>query len=295
MPFGATALGEGGTLFQLYAPAAERIELELTREKLRLPMERSADGWFRLHVSLADAGTLYSFVLPDGLRVPDPASRFQPEGVHGPSEVIAPGDYHWRDEQWRGKPWQQMVLYELHIGTFTQQGTFSAAVAQLDHLCELGVSAVEIMPVGAFPGARGWGYDGVCLYAPFAGYGRPEDFKNFVDEAHARGISVILDVVYNHFGPDGNYIQKYYPDLLTSHHTTAWGAAVNYDSENNTQTRELVLHNALYWVEEFHLDGLRFDAVHAIIDERRHAHPHGAGKPSANSCYGQAAAPGSRE
>lgn len=267
LPFGATVLAEGGVQFNLYAPAAQNVDVELDGEGMRLPMQRSADGWFRLRTEEAHAGTRYSFVLPDGQRVPDPASRFQPDGVHEASEVVAPEMYRWRDAQWRGRPWQEAVLYELHVGTFTAEGTFAAAADRLDHLADLGVTAVEVMPIGAFPGSRGWGYDGVLMYAPYAGYGRPEDFKSFVDAAHERGISVLLDVVYNHFGPEGNYIQKYYPELLTAHHKTAWGDAVNFDSENHLQARELVLHNALYWVEEFHLDGLRLDAVHAILDD----------------------------
>jgi maltooligosyltrehalose trehalohydrolase len=189
--------------------------------------------------------------LPDGTRVPDPASRFQPQDVHGPSEVIDPSAYQWSDSAWRGRPWSDAVLYELHVGTFTEEGTFLAAIEKLDHLVQLGVTAIEIMPVADFPGKRNWGYDGVLLYALDSSYGRPEDFKAFIEAAHLRGLMVILDVVYNHFGPDGNFIPSYAPQIFTDHHKTPWGDAVNYDSEGSEVVREFIIHNALYWIEEF--------------------------------------------
>ena len=202
-----------------------------------------------------------------GCFVPDPASRFQPEDVHGPSEVVDPAAYAWADRDWRGRPWHEAVIYELHIGTFTPEGSFIGAIGKLDHLASLGVTAIEIMPVADFPGRRNWGYDGVALYAPDASYGRPEDMKRLVDAAHARGIMVFLDVVYNHFGPDGNYLSVYAPQFFTDRHQTPWGAAVNFDGPHSQPVREFIIHNALYWIEEFHLDGLRLDAVHAIIDD----------------------------
>lgn len=269
MPFGAEVQPNGQVRFQLFGPGVDAVQLVLTDRKLSIPMERTDDGWHCLVTDEAGPGSRYLFALPNGLQVPDPASRYQPDDVHGPSEVVAPGAYLWHDGAWTGRAWTETVLYELHIGTFTPEGTFAAAAEKLDHLRSLGVTALEIMPVDEFPGKRNWGYDGALMFAPDATYGRPEDFKAFVEAAHARGISVLLDVVYNHFGPDGNYIQQYFPDLQTSRHKTNWGDAMNYDGPNSRATREFMIHNALYWLEEFHLDGLRLDAVHAIIDESK--------------------------
>ncbi len=269
MPFGAELQPDGSVCFRLWAPAADSIQLLLEGREDNLPMQRDAEGWHERQTTAAGPGSLYRFVLPDGTRVPDPASRFQPQDVHGPSEVIDPRSYIWRDRSWGGRPWNEAVLYELHLGAFTPEGTFLGAIAQLDHLVELGVTVLEIMPVADFPGRRSWGYDGVLLYAPAAAYGRPEDFKALVDAAHARGLAVLLDVVYNHFGPDGNYIGNYFPDLFTKQHKTNWGDAINYDGPHSEEVRDLVIHNALYWIEEFHLDGLRLDAVHAIVDDSR--------------------------
>ncbi|RYC32686.1 malto-oligosyltrehalose trehalohydrolase [Lichenibacterium minor] len=266
MPHGAQWAAHIGTRFRLWAPAHTSIDLVIEGRD-PLPMEDIGHGWRERVVRDAEPGTLYRFRLPDGLMVPDPASRFQPADVHGPSEVIDPTEYRWRDEAWAGRPWHEAVLYELHIGTFTPEGTFRSAIDRLDHLVSVGVNAVEVMPVGDFPGARNWGYDGVLPYAPDAAYGRPEDFKAFVEAAHARGISVILDVVYNHFGPDGNYLSLYAPGFFTERHHTPWGIAVNYDGEHSRPVRDFAIHNALYWIEEYHLDGLRLDAVHAIIDD----------------------------
>ena len=266
MPHGAQWVPHVGTRFRLWAPAHADIALAIEGRD-PLPMAEIGHGWHELVLRDAEPGTRYRFRLPDGLLVPDPASRFQPEDVHGPSEVIDPTDYQWHDEAWSGRPWHETVLYELHIGAFTPEGSFRAAIARLDHLVAIGVNAVEIMPVSDFPGRRNWGYDGVLPYAPDSTYGRPEDFKAFVDAAHARGISVILDVVYNHFGPDGNYLSLYAPGFFTERHHTPWGAAVNYDGASSGPVRDFAIHNALYWIEEFHLDGLRLDAVHAIIDE----------------------------
>jgi maltooligosyltrehalose trehalohydrolase len=205
--------------------------------------------------------------LTDGTHVPDPASRFQPFDVHGPSEVIEPADFVWSDLTWKGRVWTEAVIYELHVGTFTAAGTFRAAIDRLDHLVALGVTAIELMPVADFPGKRNWGYDGVLWYAPDSSYGRPEDLKALIEAAHRRGIMVLLDVVYNHFGPDGNQLPKYAPGFFTERHKTPWGAAVNYDGPDAHAVREFVVHNALYWIEEYNLDGLRLDAVHAILDD----------------------------
>jgi maltooligosyltrehalose trehalohydrolase len=257
---------DGAVHFRLWAPKLESVSLVLDGDTV-LPMKRTSDGWHELASSDAGVGTLYKFQLnPDGLQVPDPASRYQPLDVHGPSEVIDSGRYVWHDGTWQGRPWEQCVLYEIHIGTFTPQGTFLAAIERLDWLADIGITAIEIMPVADFPGKRNWGYDGVSLFAPDSSYGRPEHFKALIDAAHARGIMVLLDVVYNHFGPDGNYMPSYSP-VFTDHHQTPWGAAVNYDAEGSEVVREFVTENAMYWIEEFHLDGLRLDAVHAIKDD----------------------------
>jgi malto-oligosyltrehalose trehalohydrolase len=203
----------------------------------------------------------------DGDPVPDPASRSNPWDPQGPSVLVDPRAHEWRDGDWRGRPWNEAVVYELHIGTFTPDGTFAAAIGMLDHLARVGVTALEIMPVADFPGARNWGYDGVLPYAPDSAYGAPEDFKRLIEEAHGRGLMVLLDVVYNHFGPEGNQLNRYAPQFFTEAHQTPWGAAINFDGKDSGVVRDFFIHNALYWVEEFHLDGLRLDAVHAIHDD----------------------------
>ena len=229
-------------------------------------MNAIADGWHELLSDQAGPGTLYSFVLPDGQEVPDPASRFQPSDVHGPSEVVDAESYEWHDSRWQGLPWEKAVLYELHIGTFTEAGTFLGAIERLDHLVDLGVTGIELMPIADFPGRRNWGYDGVLPYAPDSSYGRPEDLKALVDAAHHRGLMVLLDVIYNHFGPDGNYLPALAP-IFTERHKTPWGDGINYDGRDSAPIREFVAGNAAYWISEFHLDGLRLDAVHAILDD----------------------------
>ena len=264
---GAELRPEGGVRFRLWAPAHERVALSVEPEGRLIPMSAAGEGWHELTLGEAGAGTLYRFALPEGLKVPDPASRFQPQDAHGPSEVIDPAAHARSDQDWRGRPWHEAVLYELHIGAFTKEGTFRAAIGRLDHLERLGVTALAIMPVAEFPGRRNWGYDGVLPYAPDSSYGRPEDFKALIEAAHARGLMVILDVVYNHFGPDGNYLPAYAPGFFTRRHKTPWGSAINYDGKNAKPVREFIIENALYWIEEFHLDGLRLDAVHAIIDD----------------------------
>ncbi len=270
MPFGAALEGLHTTRFRLWAPAASRVDVELSTERTRrsLPLRDVAgDGWFEARVSDAPAGTRYAYRIDERTTVPDPASRFNPEDVHAASEVIDPLAFDWPDEGWRGRPWEEAILYELHLGTFTPSGTFAAAAERLDHLCRLGVSAIELMPVADFPGKRNWGYDGVLPFAPDAAYGTPQDFKRFIAAAHARGLMVLLDVVYNHFGPEGNYLHLYAPQFFNARHQTPWGAAINFDGERARNVREFFIHNALYWLEEFHLDGLRLDAVHAIADD----------------------------
>jgi malto-oligosyltrehalose trehalohydrolase len=267
LPRGAEVLPDGSVRFRFWAPAAPTVHLEIGNIEQVLALQGNGQGWHELTTNEASVGSLYQFILPDGTRVPDPASRFQPMDVHGPSEVIDPEAHEWTDEKWRGRPWNEAVLYELHVGTFTDEGTFLGAIEKLDHLVELGVTGIELMPIADFPGRWNWGYDGALLYAPDSSYGRPEDLKKLVQEAHARGLLVLLDVVYNHFGPDGNYLPLCAPRTLTSRHKTDWGDAVNFDGKGSENVREFIIHNALYWIDEYHFDGLRLDAVHAIKDD----------------------------
>ncbi|HSJ82091.1 MAG TPA: malto-oligosyltrehalose trehalohydrolase [Thiobacillus sp.] len=268
MPFG-TRITPDGVLFRLWAPGCERVGLCLAAvpHEPVLSMIACGDGWFELSVPDAGLGTRYQFEVNDGLRVPDPVSRFNPDDVHGASEVVDPAAFDWQDETWRGRPWEEAVVYELHVGTFSPEGTFAGVVERLDYLIELGVTAIELMPVADFPGARSWGYDGALLFAPDSRYGRPEDLKALVQAAHAKGLMVLLDVVYNHFGPEGNYLHVYARQFFTERHHTLWGAAINFDGVDSRPVREFFIHNALYWLTEYHFDGLRLDAVHAIIDD----------------------------
>ena len=269
MPFGAQVLSGGQVRFRLWAPGAQSVDLvlESSRGPARtLPMQMRAGGWVELVTDVAEAGSRYRFSIDRGTLVPDPASRRNPQGVHGPSEVVDPGAFDWPDGQWRARPWRESVVYELHVGTFTPAGTFAGVAGKLEHLQRLGVTAIELMPLAEFPGSRGWGYDGVLPYAPSSAYGSPEDLKSLVSAAHAHGIAVVLDVVYNHFGPEGNFLHLYAPQFFTERHSTPWGAAMDFDGPESRPVRDFFVHNALYWLEEYHFDGLRFDAVHAIHD-----------------------------
>jgi malto-oligosyltrehalose trehalohydrolase len=266
MPFGAELQADGSVRFRVWAPEAATLRLWIEGAPDLLAMSFNEDGWYELTTTAAGVGTRYRFVLPSGLHVPDPVSRYQPDDVNGPSEVVDPTAYRWRSLEWTGCSWEQAVLYELHIGTFTPQGTYRSAIDKLDYLSELGITAIEIMSLGEFPGNRSWGYDSVLLYAPDSMYGTPDDLKALIDAAHERRMMVILDVVYNHFGPEGNYIAQYFPDIVTDEYETPWGQALNFDARHSEKTRAFIIHNALYWIEEFRMDGLRLDAVHAIID-----------------------------
>ena len=265
MPFGAD-LAEGGVRFRLWAPDARDVSLVLDGQHRELPLESAGGGWREIFVREARAGIRYRFRINGDLAVPDPASRFQPEDVHGPSEVIDPSAFQWSCTEWRGRPWEEAVIYELHVGTFTPEGTFRAMIDRLGYLVDLGVTVIEIMPVADFPGRRDWGYDGVALFAPDSVYGRPEDLKAFVDAAHHQGLMVMMDVVYNHFGPEGNYLHTYARRFFNDETHTPWGAAINFHAEDSNIVRRFFVENALYWVNEFAIDGLRFDAVHAIED-----------------------------
>lgn len=264
MPFGAR-VETGGTRFRLWAPDAGAVALHLPG-RADIAMDKDADGWAEAFVTGVGAGARYGFRV-GGMVVPDPASRHQPDDVHALSEVIDPEAFPWSDGGWNGRPWEEAVIYELHVGTFTTEGTFRAVLDKLDYLAELGITAIELMPLAEFPGRRGWGYDGVLMFAPESSYGRPEDLKALVDAAHARGLMVLLDVVYNHFGPEGNYLHLSARRFFTGRHHTPWGQAVNYDGADARPVRGFVIDNALYWLEEYHFDGLRLDAVHAIADD----------------------------
>lgn len=265
-----TRVTKAGVCFRLFAPALRDADpppgLLIDREPEPLPMRSLGEGWFESVNAHAHPGSLYRFRLPDGHVVADPASRFQPQDVHGASEVVDPLAFEWNDAGWYGRPWAEAVLYELHVGAFTPEGTFQAAAARLDHLAATGITAIELMCLTDFPGLRSWGYDGVLLFAPDSAYGRPEDLKAFIDAAHARGLLVLLDVVFNHFGPEGNDLPSYFPQIFSQEHRTAWGSGLNFDGPGCTEVRELILESALYWIEEFHADGLRLDATHEMHD-----------------------------
>jgi maltooligosyltrehalose trehalohydrolase len=269
MPFGAECREDGSVRFRLWAPTARSVELSLAGAKrsTHIPMQEPGEGWFELITDAAKQGTQYRFRINGEQEVPDPAARFQPRDVHGPSEVVDPESFEWHDDEWRGKPWEEAVVYELHVGAFTPSGKFSSVRMRLDYLAELGVTAIELMPVADFPGKRNWGYDGVFPFAPDSSYGRPEDLKRLIQSAHDHGIMVLLDVVYNHFGPEGNYLNSYAPQFFTDRHRTPWGHAINFDGPDSRAVRDFFIHNALYWLTEYHFDGLRLDAVHAILDD----------------------------
>ncbi len=256
--FGARLTSDGAS-FQLWAPAAKRVDLLLQQP---YPMQRGEDGWFSADVAGIKAGALYKFRIDEGIEVPDPASAFQPDDVGGPSEVIDHSSYSWRATGWRGRPWHETVLLEAHVGTFTEQGSYRGMIGKLDHLKASGITALELMPLADFAGSRNWGYDGVLWYAPDGAYGRPEDLKALIDEAHLRGVMVFLDVVYNHFGPEGNYLGRYAPGFF-SEAQTAWGSAIDY---RVAEVRAFAIENALHWLREYRFDGLRLDAVHAITE-----------------------------
>ncbi len=261
--FGAIPFSDQRCRFVLWAPEKRGLSVVLCKNQDVVPMEMH----WGLHVAESEAadGTRYVFRMPGGLEFPDPASRFQPDGVHGASAVVCTKNFEWTDGNFRAHSLPELVIYELHIGTFTAEGTFEAAISRLDALAELGITAIEVMPVAQFPGTRNWGYDGVFPFAAQNSYGGPAGLQRLVDAAHARKLSVILDVVYNHLGPEGNYFGQFGP-YFTGRYSTPWGQAINFDDARSGPVRELFIQNALYWLEEFHIDGLRLDAVHGIFD-----------------------------
>jgi malto-oligosyltrehalose trehalohydrolase len=262
--FGPRWLQDGRVEFRMWAPGQARVRLRIDGRE-SVDMMRDAEGWHRQTLGPLEPGTRYEFQLDDGTTTPDPASRYQPDDVHGPSELVA--DEPFSAGAWRGRAWEELVFYEVHVGTFTPEGTFRAAVDKLDHLASLGVTAVQLMPIADFAGTRGWGYDGVKHYAIEAAYGRPEDLRRFVAAAHTRGIAVFLDIVYNHFGPEGNYLPKLAPAFFTDRHKTPWGAGINYDGDDARPVRDYFIENVLFWLTEYGLDGFRFDAVDTITDD----------------------------
>jgi maltooligosyltrehalose trehalohydrolase len=261
MPFGAEVLAGGGVRFRFWAPGAKSVDLVVAQKSIPL---KGKDGWYEHVEPKAGPGTQYRYRIDGELLVPDPASRFQPQDVDGPSEVVDPKAYKWSDHAWTGRPWNEAVICELHVGTFTADGTYAGVAKRLKQLVDQGITAIELLPLADFAGKRNWGYDGVLPYAPDSAYGRPEDLKALIDAAHAAGLMVFLDVVYNHFGPKGNYLPRYAPQFFTDKHNTPWGAAIDF---GKPEVRQYFVHNVLYWLEEYRFDGLRFDAVHAIIDE----------------------------
>jgi len=261
-------LQAGGTAFRVWAPAASRVEVVIAGDPERLErLKREGDGYFSGFVDGVGAGSLYLYCLDGSRRFPDPASRFQPEGVHGRSEVVDAASFAWSDAAWTGVRPEDLILYELHVGAFTRSGTFEGVRARLPDIAALGATAIEIMPVAEFPGRRNWGYDGVDLFAPSRAYGRPDDLRRLVDAAHAAGLAVLLDVVYNHFGPEGAYHAAFAPDYFTGRHRTPWGNAINLDGRHCTHVRRFFIENARHWLHEYHADGFRLDATHALIDD----------------------------
>ena len=271
-PIGAELIGPKEVHFRVWAPKAKHVDLVLegsaAKDGKRIfhPLLAEEDGYFSAVANVAD-GALYRFRVNDGADFyPDPASRFQPDGPHGPSRVVDPIKFRWTDVNWPGLKLKGQIIYEMHIGTFTKEGTWRAAMEQLAELARIGVNVIEIMPIADFPGRFGWGYDGVDLFAPSHLYGTPDDAREFIDHAHSLGLGVILDVVYNHFGPDGNYLGIFADDYLIRERENEWGDAINFDGPNSAPVREFFITNGCYWIEEFHFDGFRFDALHAVRD-----------------------------
>jgi maltooligosyltrehalose trehalohydrolase len=267
LPVGAEVVPGRGVHFRVWAPIRKAVEVVLGDGRT-FPLAAEPGGYFSGLVEGIGDGARYRLRLDGGdFLYPDPAARFSPEGPHGPSQVIDPTRFRWTDHDWKGVPETGQVLYEMHVGTFTPEGTWAAAAERLPELADLGITAIEMMPVAEFPGKFGWGYDGVQVFAPTRLYGTPDDLRAFVDRAHALGLGVILDVVYNHFGPDGNYIRAFAPQFLSERHKTEWGEPFNFDGPDAGPVREFFVSNAGYWIDEFHLDGLRLDATQAIFDD----------------------------
>ena len=262
---GATPLPDGRWQFLLWAPYSRSVSIQLCGSDRLIPMESLPRGYHRVVVNDLAAGARYFYRLDDGRDLPDPTSRYQPEGVHGPSQLVDARVFRWTDQNWKGRPLETSVFYELHVGTYTKEGTFKALIPHLSRLADLGITTIELMPSAQFPGARNWGYDGAYEFAPQNSYGGPESLHQLVDAIHARGLAITLDVVYNHLGPEGNYLSAFAP-YFTDRYQTPWGQAINFDGPGSDEVRKLFRDNALYWLDEYHFDALRLDAVHEIFD-----------------------------
>jgi maltooligosyltrehalose trehalohydrolase len=266
MRVGANYRGDGHCEFTVWAPQRQQVTLQVwTPEEQFVPMEKDGEGYWRIVLTDVPAGSRYQYILDGELSRPDPASHYQPEDVHKPSIVVNHHLFNWHDDNWKSIPLEDLIIYELHVGTFTPEGTFEAIIDRIPQLLELGINAIELMPVSQFPGSRNWGYDGVYLYGVQASYGGPEGLKYLVDACHQQGMAVIMDVVYNHFGPEGNYTQDFGP-YFTGKYNTPWGKAINFDDAHSPAVRNFFIENALYWFREYHIDALRLDAIHAIYD-----------------------------
>ena len=267
LPVGAEPQQGEAAHFRVWAPAHRTVQVRLESPAARsVALEPEGNGYFSALVPAVAPGALYRYCLDGGAPLPDPASRFQPQGPHGPSQMVDASAFRWTDRNWHGVNLHGQVIYEMHVGTFTREGTWAAAAGQLERLAEVGITVLEVMPVCEFPGAFGWGYDGVDLFAPCHLYGGPDDMRRFIDRAHALGLAVILDVVYNHLGPDGNYLKSFAPAYFTDRYSNEWGEPINFDGEDSGPVREFFIANAGYWIDEFHVDGLRLDATQQMFD-----------------------------
>lgn len=266
MRVGARCLGRSGCQFTVWAPDASDVRLHVVSPgDYRIPMSRDSWGYWRVHADSLPPRTRYSYTLDHSRDRPDPASQYQPLGVYGPSEVVFHSEFPWTDDGWTNIPLEEMVIYEAHVGTFTHEGTFEAMITRLETLADLGINTIELMPIGQFPGTRNWGYDGAYPYAVQNSYGGPEGLKRLVDACHARGIAVVLDAVYNHFGPEGCFVKDFGPYLTDKYHSF-WGSVINFDDARSDEVRNYFIENALFWAKEYHVDGLRLDAVHTMFD-----------------------------
>ena len=269
MKIGANYLGNGECEFVVWAPFLESVELKIVGAKgtspIILPMKKDKLGYWRKVQNELSPETLYLYILDGEKERPDPASNFQPVGVHGPSQVIDHNSFTWGEASWSGINITEMIIYEVHVGTFTPDGTFEALLMRLDEIRDVGINTIELMPVAQFPGERNWGYDGVFSYSPQNSYGGPEGLKGLIDECHKKGMAVILDVVYNHLGPEGNYLMEFGP-YFTRKYNAPWGVAINFDNAYSDEVRNFFIQNSIYWFDNFHVDGLRLDAIHSIYD-----------------------------
>ncbi|MFC2011685.1 alpha-amylase family glycosyl hydrolase, partial [Chloroflexota bacterium] len=262
---GASYQGNGRCRFLVWAPFVQKVEGHITSPvELTVALEKDAQGYHQAAVDGMKPGALYYYRLDSDKERPDPASRFQPKGVHGPSQVVDP-DFPWQDSDWVGIPLEEYIIYELHVGTFSDEGTFKAIIPRLNDMKDLGITAIELMPVNQFPGERNWGYDGVYPFAVQDSYGGPEGLKRLINACHRKGLAVVLDVVYNHLGPEGNYFADFGP-YFTDRYKTLWGAALNFDGPYSDEVRRFFIENILYWLTEFHIDAFRLDALHTILD-----------------------------